>query len=109
MFLAAEFAGPEAHAAACRIIPVRYNPATDAGQRLARSIPAGYQSGLMGRIANPLFVGSNPTPAFSALRDSCLRLLLSKRLAAGSVYLLQQAGQPLPDLHRLPRQLMQLL
>ncbi len=28
------------------------------------SPPAGYPSGLRGRIANPLFVGSNPTPAF---------------------------------------------
>ena len=53
---------------------------------------AGYPSGLRGRIANPLFVGSNPTPAscpFPSIELSKRRVLgISRRSSAGSARLL---------------------
>ena len=39
-----------------------------------QSATAEYPSGLRGRIANPLFVGSNPTSAFELLRWQALAM-----------------------------------
>ena len=59
--------------------------------------PAAYPSGLRGRIANPLFVGSNPTAAFtlSSATPSAARCFASwPRCVPGGARSAASAGRP---------------